>query len=90
MTAIEHIIYRHGSGSGFENVSKFAAGTGAKDIKALVDSALRNGAVTANGKNAFTVEYNAGRVIGTAADGSDASRLRVHVRDGDIKTAFPY
>lgn len=41
MTAIEHINYRHAFESGASNVSRFAEGTSAREIKSLVDQASR-------------------------------------------------
>jgi hypothetical protein len=90
MTGIEHIIYRHGPTSGFANVSRFAEGTRAGDISRYVDSALRNGSVTSSGLNAYTIEHNLGRTIGTDIGGNAASSIRVHIRDGIIQTAFPF
>ncbi|EHR71796.1 RHS repeat-associated core domain protein [Burkholderiales bacterium JOSHI_001] len=89
MTGIEHIMYRHGPNSGFANVGRYAQGTRISDISEYVDSALRYGSVTRTGANAYTVEYNLGRSIGTDISGSAASSIRVHVRDGIIQTAFP-
>jgi len=85
MYAIEHIMYRHASNSGFANVSRFAEGTGAWQIKGFVDDALRYGAQTGTG----TFEYNLGRAIGTNQGGGVATGIRVHIRDGNIQTAFP-
>jgi filamentous hemagglutinin len=90
MNGIEHIMYRHGANSGFKNVSRFAKGTTARDIKQYVDQALRNGNVTQTSATEFTVEYNIGRVIGTNIPGNPAKWIRVHVRDGIIQTAFPF
>jgi RHS repeat-associated protein len=90
MSGIEHIMYRHGSNSGFANVSRFTQGTRIGDISRYVDSALRSGSVTNNGLNAYTVEYNVGRTIGTDISGNAASSIRLHIRDGIIQTAFPF
>lgn len=90
MTSIEHIMYRHGSNSGFSNVSRFSQGTGMRDISNYVDSALRHGTVIPTGPGAYTVEYSIGRVIGTNVAGNPASNIRVIVQDGVIRTAFPY
>ncbi|MCG8416475.1 MAG: hypothetical protein MJE77_00870, partial [Proteobacteria bacterium] len=89
MTTIEHIMYRHAATSGFSNVSRFASGVGARQVKGLVDSALRYGKVTAQGAKGFKIEYNVGRTIGTNIAGEAATSIRVFVRDGIIKTAFP-
>ena len=85
MYAIEHIMYRHASNSGFANVSRFAEGTGARQIQGFVDDALRYGKQTGTG----TFEYNIGRAIGTNQGGGAANGIRVHIRDGNIQTAFP-
>jgi hypothetical protein len=90
MNGLEHIMYRHSASSGFKNVSRFAPGTKGSDIKGYVDQALRYGKVTPNGANAFTIEHNLGRTIGTNVAGDASSAVRVHVRDGVIQTAFPY
>jgi len=85
MYAIEHIMYRHASNSGFANVSRFAEGTGARQIQGFVDDALRYGKQTGTG----TFEHNFGRAIGTNQGGGAANGIRVHIRDGNIQTAFP-
>lgn len=85
MYAIEHIMYRHASNSGFANVSRFAEGTGARQIQSFVDDALRYGKQTGTG----TFEHNFGRAIGTNQGGGAANDIRVHIRDGNIQTAFP-
>jgi filamentous hemagglutinin len=90
MTGIEHIMYRHGPSSGFKDVSRFAQGTRMGDIRGYVDSALRNGKVTANGTNGFKIEYNVGKTIGTDVAGTATSNIRVLVRDGIVQTAFPF
>jgi hypothetical protein len=43
MAAIEHINYRHAFNSGFEDVSRLAEGTSARQIQGYVDDALRYG-----------------------------------------------
>ena len=90
MSGIEHVMYRHGANSGFANVGRYAEGTRIGDVSSYVDSALRYGVVSSAAKNAYTVEYNLGKVIGTDQAGKAASSLRVHVRDGIIQTAFPF
>ena len=89
MTGIEHVMYRHGAQSGFSNVSRFAEGTTARDVSLFVDNALRYGKVTSHGRNAFTVHYDLGQIIGTDIAGHPSSNIRVYVRDGIIQTAFP-
>jgi hypothetical protein len=84
MSSIEHINYRHAFDSGFENVSRFSKGTSVRLIKQYVDDALRYGNV-----NGGTINYNVGRVIGRDAAGKPVVGIRVHVRNGIIRTAFP-
>jgi hypothetical protein len=90
MTGIEHVFYRHGPDSGFADVSKFSQGTSVKNISSYVDSALRYGNVTPNGPSGHVIEYNTGKVIGTSVSGAPTSTIKINVRDGIIKTAFPY
>jgi hypothetical protein len=89
MTGIEHIMYRHSARSGFANVSRFAERTSVHDIKQYVDDALRYGKVRRTGLNAFTVDHNLKRTIGTDTSGRPATSIRVYVRDGIIRSAFP-
>jgi hypothetical protein len=35
-------------------------------------------------------EFNFGRAIGTGVDGQAASSIRVYIRDGWVRTAFPF
>ncbi len=90
MTGIEHIMYRHAANSGFAGVSRYAAGTTARGVVGLVDSALRYGAVTQTAPTAFAIEYNVGAAIGTNMAGQTATSLQVFVRNGVIQTAFPF
>ncbi|WP_344609655.1 hypothetical protein [Sporichthya brevicatena] len=86
MTAIEHINYRHAFGSGFDNVSRFAQGTGARSIQGYVDEALRYGNVTQGGAS---IRYDLGRTIGTDQAGNPVTGIQVWVRDGYIRSAYP-
>ena len=52
----------------------------------MSNDALRYGNVSADGA---TINYNVGRAIGTDAAGNAVTGIRVHVRDGIIRTAFP-
>ena len=90
MTAIEHINFRHAYDSGFSDVSRFSNGTSVRSIKSYVDDALRFGTVSPGRGSSFTIEHNLGRSIGTNAAGDAASSIRVHVRDGQIQTAYPF
>ncbi|WP_283423024.1 DUF6443 domain-containing protein [Chryseobacterium profundimaris] len=85
MSAIEHIMHRHAYNSGFTNVSRFSQGTSVKMIKGYVDDAIKYGKPIQGG-----FEYNFGRVIGTGSNGEAASSIRVFIRDGWVKTAFPF
>lgn len=86
MTSIEHISFRHSFQSGFEDVSRFAKGTTAREIKGLVDEALARGSV---GPGGSSVVHDFGRVIGTDRLGNPASRIQIFVQDGIIRTAYP-
>lgn len=86
MTAIEHINYRHSFDSGFHDVSRCAQGTSPRQIRDYVDRALRRGQVS---KNGMTINYDLGRTIGTDANGKAATQIRVHVRNGQIQSAYP-
>jgi hypothetical protein len=86
MTAIEHINYRHAFDSGFSNVSRFAQGTRAADIRNYVDDALRYGSVRGNGS---TVVHDLGRTIGYDQAGNAVTGIQVWIRDGVIRTAYP-
>jgi RHS repeat-associated protein len=88
MSTIEHINYRHAWNSGFEDVSRFADGTSARQIQGLVDDALRYGNVTTSG-NTTSIVWNTGVNIGVDTAGSTVSGIQVYVRDGIIQTAFP-
>ena len=85
MSAIEHIMYRHAHNSGFTNVSRFSQGTSVKMIKGYVDEAVKYGKPIQGG-----FEYNIGRVIGTGQNGAAASSIRVFIKDGWVRTAFPF
>lgn len=89
MSGIEHVWYRHGPNSGFANVSRFASGTGIREIKEYVNAALRTGTVTNTGNGTYIIEYNVGKVIGSDVAGNATSSIRVIVRDGVIQTAHP-
>ncbi|MCD2194478.1 DUF6531 domain-containing protein [Actinomycetospora endophytica] len=91
MTAIEHINYRHGPYSSSSTpAGRFDAGTSAHSIKSHVDDALSNGSRVTDGRGGETFEHDIGRQIGLDADGKPTTRIRVHARDGQIRTAFPY
>ncbi len=89
MTAIEHINYRRAFDSGFSDVSRFAEGTSARDIKSFVDQASRYGNITPQGANGIKIEYNLGQTIGTDRAGGATSNIRVFIKNGQIQTAFP-
>lgn len=85
MSAVEHINYRHAFNTGFENVSKFSQGTSVNMIKDYVSQALKYGTPIKGG-----FEYTFGNVIGTNTQGGAAFSIRVFVRDGWVRTAFPF
>ena len=84
MSTIEHINYRHAFNSGFKDVSQFAEGTSARQIKGYVDEVLRTGTPTGRG-----IVADLGRTTGTDRGGNAVTGLEVIVRDGMIKTAYP-
>lgn len=86
MTAIEHINYRHAFGSGFKDVSRFAQGTTARQIRTYVDEALRYGNVGQEGASAV---YDLGRTIGYDRAGNAVTGIQIWIRDGYIRTAYP-
>ncbi|MFU8803792.1 MAG: polymorphic toxin-type HINT domain-containing protein [Bradymonadaceae bacterium] len=91
MSAIEHIIYRHGADSGWTNVGRFNEGTNARGVKSLVDEAATHGRLSFEGNGRGTIDHNFGRQIGTHSDGSPATKLRVHFDEaGKVTTAYPY
>lgn len=72
--------------SGFDDVSRFAQGTSARQIQRYVDDALRYGNVSQGGAS---IRYDVGRVIGYDQAGNAVSGIQVWVRDGYIRTAYP-
>jgi RHS repeat-associated protein len=89
MTAIEHIMYRHSFESGFEGVSRFAEGTTARMIKRYVDEALRYGTVTQQGANGFGIVHTI-TDVGFNVAGQTAHQIQIYVRNGLIRTAYPF
>jgi RHS repeat-associated protein len=89
MTAIEHIMYRHSFESGFEGVSRFAEGTTARMIKRYVDEALRYGTVTQQGANGFGIVHTI-TSVGFNVAGQVAHQIQIYVRNGLIRTAYPF
>ncbi|MES0492070.1 MAG: RHS repeat-associated core domain-containing protein [Leptospirales bacterium] len=90
MTAIEHIMHRHGSNTGFANVSKFSSGTNATTIKGLVNEAMRYGSPVPQRGGSHMLLYNFGRTIGKGRDGNATSTMQIFLNDGWVKTAYPY
>ena len=89
MAPIEHIFYRHGPNSGFQNVGRFAEGTRARDIVRMVDEAAAKGKWTWS-KGRASIVHDFLEAIGTHLDGSTATRLQVHLNEaGEVLTTFP-
>jgi hypothetical protein len=91
--ALEHIVERHWFTSGAQNAGKFAEGTTARELKALIQDATSTGVSRSNtrGRLGTIFEKDFGSTIGTDIGGNAASRLRVVTRpDGTVVTAFPY
>lgn len=90
MNSMEHIMYRHSPTNDWGGShSYFSAGTTPKQVMGWVDDALRYGNVTQTGPTSYTVEHRLGQVIGVNVRGEASNAIRVHVRDGIIRTAFP-
>jgi hypothetical protein len=67
-------------------VSRFSEGTSVRNIKSYVDAALRHADPAGD---VGTIKYDVGRVIGTDQAGNAVTGIRVHVRDGILKSAYP-
>ena len=89
MTAMEHINYRHAATSGFKE-SKFASGTGVREIKTLVEDAVANGKWSRQKGGGYSIVCDMKRTIGTDRDGGLATTLQVYLSDKlEVLTAFP-
>ncbi|MGA9659592.1 MAG: polymorphic toxin-type HINT domain-containing protein [Asticcacaulis sp.] len=88
--ALEHIVERHWFTSGAQGAGKFAQGTSARNLKAMIGEASLNGTARNSGGR-IVIEANLGRVIGANINGAASSSLRV-VTDtsGNVITAFPF
>jgi hypothetical protein len=94
MSAIQQINYRHWHNSGFENTSKFSSSTSVRDIRTYVESAASHANsqcnAIASGSGAHVIEYDVGKTIGTTlTTKKNTSRIRVIVRDGYVRVAYP-
>jgi hypothetical protein len=90
---LEHIVARHWATSGAQGAGKFAAGTGLRDLKSMINQTVSQGALRSNtnGRPGVIYELNFGRTIGTDIGGAAASNLRVVVGpNGTVVTAFPF
>jgi hypothetical protein len=91
--AMQHIIARHGPESTAPGAGKYAPGTTADMIRALIGEALRNAQPTpdSNFRPAFLYDYRFPRIIGTTIEGVPTNRIRVVVgrSDGTVITAYP-
>ena len=90
---LDHIVARHWFTSGAKGAGKFAEGTTGVSLKSMINTTTTQGVFRANtmGRAGTIVEYNFGRVIGTASSGVPASSLRVVIgTNGNVITAFPF
>jgi hypothetical protein len=90
--AMAHIVERHGADSEAREAGKFSAGTTEKQIRAMIEEAVRQGRPSANtnGRPGMLYDYGFPQDIGISIDGRPTRRLRVVVGpDGGVVTAFP-
>jgi RHS repeat-associated protein len=90
---LEHIVLRHWATSGAARAGKFGPGTSARNLRDMIDDAVRGGASrpNTNGRPGMIFEYDFGRLIGKSISGRASTRLRVIVApNGHVITAFPY
>jgi hypothetical protein len=93
-TRLDHIWQRHGPGTSqpsSEPAGRFADGTTARQLRDMIDQAVRRGTPSPNGGRAgVRFDYDLGRNIGVNIAGNPTSRLRVVVDTaGEVITAFP-
>lgn len=64
---VEHIALRQWATSGAQNASKFASNVGLRDLRSMVDVAVRQGAFRPNtlGRPSYIYEFDFGTKIGT-------------------------
>jgi hypothetical protein len=91
--ALRHIQQRHWPDSPAQGAGKFASGITEESLRVMINEAVANGRSRENshGRSGEIYEYDFGRPIGTAINGSPASRLRVVINTrGQVVTAFPF
>jgi hypothetical protein len=87
MTPMEHIREGHWPDSTLPLKGHFAAGVTEKMVMDYVDEAVRAGQV--HPMDGSRIECDLTDVIGTDRDGLPTSTIRIHIRDGVVRTAFP-
>lgn len=91
MTAMEHVMLRHGPDTAWPESGRFAAGTTPGDIERLVERALREGEIRegeiyGDGRK---VAFETDQVVGVDRSRAPTRFITVYTRDGQIMTAFP-
>jgi len=92
-SALFHIMARHGPESRAPGAGKFAPGTSAAEIRAMITAAVRAGTPRPDtgGRPDTLYDYRFSAPIGTSIDGRPTRWLRVVVApDGYIVTAYPH
>jgi hypothetical protein len=90
--AMHHILARHGPLSHAADAGHFAPGTTPAQIRALIETAVREGVPHADTGNrpSTLYDYTFPEPIGFTAEGRPTRRLRVVVGyDGEVITAYP-
>jgi len=91
--AFRHIVARHWPTSDAPAAGKFAFGTTASSLQAMIDEAVADGRMRPNthGRPGAIIEYDFHRKIGTNSRGGPARRLRVVIGpENEVITAFPF
>jgi hypothetical protein len=91
--AFHHIVARHWPTSDAPAAGKFAYGTTASSLQAMIDEAVAHGRMRPNthGRPGAIIEYDFHHQIGTNSRGGPARRLRVVIGpENEVITAFPF
>ncbi len=88
-TALDHVLARHGAGTTFKGVGKFASSS-SRTVQRLADEAISN----LNGSQFPTPDggiiYDFGKVIGTHLDGTLTTKVKIFFNSaGEITSFFP-